>query len=261
MDVTHKDYKQQLDRANNVIGSFSFSPTTTDGPCGQVDIGVGDPAVLAKRIRRFVTHQYDRTLPNRPTCNSQTLDQVHPTLNSLSLELRRLASLHLMRKYMEMIPFLSSKFLDPDEQANLAFKCIFLEFSTGEIFTKHPEYGRGILILKRGMAIRHTCGHYGVQDTDSFQTFGIDDPIEVNGVLVEDCFLENEVPLYRFASYSSVVFIPRTVIYEVVNAKKAAWKHCARWRYLQTCLLKWSRDRKRLLPIQWSRDMDNDDVL
>jgi len=233
-------YKRHLDEANTLIGCFT--PATVGTPNDQVDDGDGD--VVATRIRRFITAQYDETMLSRPTdYTSPTLTQAFPSLDGLSLELRQLSSLHLIRKYIEMVPYLSHNYLTPEEQANLAFKCIFLEFSSGESFKKHPQYGRGIMILKKGFCLSlGTTGSHGINAPVFFQTFSIDNPIAVNDVLVEDSFLGNDQPLYRFVSYSLVLFIPRSAIFEVLDANKVAWKNCARWKYLQTCLLKWSRE-------------------
>ena len=260
MNSTQNQYKQQLDAANTVIKSFSYSPTNSDYSDEHAEVGVGEPGVVTKRIRRYVTQQYDRTMFNRPTGTGLTLDDVYPSLNSLSPELRRLSSLHLMRKYLEMIPYLSSKYLSPAEQSNLSFKCVHLEFSRGENFVRHPEFGRGILIPKRGMALYIGESH-NIHGHASMETFGIDDPIAVNQVLVEDSFFGNKLPMLRFASYSVVIFIPQTVIYELFEAKKAIWKDCARWKYLQTCLAKWANDIKHMQPKQWSRDVDNEEAI
>mmetsp|Transcript_26213 Transcript_26213/g.56279 ORF Transcript_26213/g.56279 Transcript_26213/m.56279 type:complete len:418 (-) Transcript_26213:3523-4776(-) len=243
MNSVRNQYKKNLDQANTLIGSFSQA--TAGPPDKQADVGVGDPAVIGRRIRKFVTSQFDGTILNRPTeCNSPYLDQVFPTLQSLSFELRRLASLHLMRKYLQMVPYLSSKYLSPEEQSNLAFKCRLMEFSVAEEFVKHPQYGRGVMILRRGMIVG-TVGSHGVNAPVDFHTYGIDDPIAVNNALVEDSVFKNgHLPMYRFVSYSVIVFISQSVIYEVLNANKTAWKNCARWKYLQACLLKWARDKK-----------------
>ncbi|KAL7543046.1 hypothetical protein ACHAXR_012355 [Thalassiosira sp. AJA248-18] len=236
-------YKRRLDDANTFIGYFSPS---VGKPNEQADIGVGDADAVATRVRRFVTAQYDRTMLNRTeNFNSPTLNQVFPALDSLSLELRRLSSLHLMRKYIEMVPYLSHKYLTPEEQSDLAFKCVHLEFSRGESFIKHPQYGRGIMILRKGFCLAiGTIGSCGINAPVQFEFYNRDNPIAVDDVLVEDTFLIEHQSMYRFVSYSLVVFIPRSVIYEVLNAK--AWKDCGRWKYLRACLLKWSREKKNV---------------
>ncbi len=53
--------------------------------------------------------------------------------------------------FLETIPYLSSKYLSPDEQAEVALQCRTLEFAAGEHFRSHPEFGRGIVIFKHGL--------------------------------------------------------------------------------------------------------------
>jgi len=240
MHSVRNQYKQSLDEANAMVDCFS--PPSVGGPNDNADIGVGDPKVIATRIRRFVTLKYDEKMVSHPTSeNSSSLNQVFPTLDGLSLELRRLSSLHLMRKYIEMVPYLSHKYLTPEEQSELAFKCIFLEFSRGESFFKHPQYGRGIMILRRGV-----CMNVGSNALFGSNMYSRDEPVSINDILVEDSFLGKDLPHYQFVSYSQVVFIPQSVIYEVLNGKKKPWNDCARWKYLHTCLLKWSKENNAI---------------
>lgn len=237
MNSAYEKYKQDLEGANRMIKAFSL-------PDDQGSFGVGESEAVASRIRRFVHSQYDGRKALRPEeDNSPGLDEIFPTLRGLSLELRRLASLHLFKKYLDMIPYLSSNHLSTEEQSDLAFRCKCLEFSRGELFVNHPLYGRGILIPLKGMALNiRTVKRHG-ESLASFHMHGIGDPIGVNDVLVEDSFFENGLPEYRFICFTSVVFIPQSVIFDTLHAKKSAWKDCARWRYLQTCLLRWSQLR------------------
>ena len=243
MNQMDRQYKIHLAQANNLIGCFE--PTSTDLSSEQeVDAGVGEADAIAQRIRRFVTSQYGRDMLSRPSQNSPTLNEIFPQLDSLSLELRRLTSLHLLRKYIEMVPYLSGTYLTPKEQSDLAFKCIHLEFCRGETFDEHPTHGRGIMILRRGFCVSiGTIKRHGfVNSNCCFELFSPDKPIGIDDVLVEDCFLNEHRSLYRFVAYSLLVFIPRSVIMEVLNKKKRAWKECARWRYARACLLKWARE-------------------
>jgi len=238
---SHRDnYRKHLDEANMLIRCFTL---TTDDTNNHADIE--DANVVATRIRRFVSAQYDGPMTSRPSeYTSPTLDQVFPTLGGLSLELRHMATLHLVAKYIEMVPYLSHDYLTRKEQASLAFKCIYLEFSRGETYTKHPRYGRGVMVMKQGSCISlGLVGSRIIREARCLKTYSIDNPIAVNDTLVEDSFLGGNEPLYRFMSYSLVVFIPQSAIFEVLKDKKMAWKNCARWRYLRTCLVKWSRDR------------------
>ena len=232
-------YKRHMDVANIMISTFSPSNADNSTLDKQSDIGVGDPDVVAARIRKFITAQYDGTMLSVAAgSTSPTLDQIFPTLDTLSLEIRQLSSLHLMRKYFDMVPYLSHKYLTPEEQSDLAFKCIFLEFSRLETFVKHPQYGRGIIIIKKGYGLSIGC--HGIMGVHSASDNA---PIAVNEILVEEKFLADDQPLYRFTSYALVIFIPRSVICEVLKVNKKAWKDCARWIYLKACLLKWARKK------------------
>lgn len=145
-----------------------------------------------------------------------------------------------------MVPYLSSKYLSLEEQSELAFKCMIVEFARGDIYVKHPTLGRGIMIPQRGMAIcMGTVGNHIIRGSrPSLQTFGIDHPIGVEDVLAEDTFLGDELPLYRFLSYTLVIFIPHSVIYDVLTKNNEAWKQCGRWMYLRACLLRLSQRKK-----------------
>mmetsp|Transcript_1045 Transcript_1045/g.2289 ORF Transcript_1045/g.2289 Transcript_1045/m.2289 type:complete len:417 (+) Transcript_1045:429-1679(+) len=242
MTEKQQTYRKKLDEANQTIRCFNSAAV---GPLEE-QTDFGDAAAVATRIRRFVSAQYGRTGLTLPTeWPSPTLEQVFPILEGLSLELRQLSSLHLLGKYIEMVPYLSSKYLTTKEQANLAFKCTYLEFSRGETFMKHPRLGRGIMIPMKGSCISlDTVGNRDINEPIGFKTYSIDKPVATNDILVEDSFLQKSQPLYHFISYSLVLFIPQSAIFEVVTANKIAWKNCARWKYLQTCMLKWSRDMK-----------------
>jgi len=240
MNSNDQQYTRSLDRANKMIQSFS--------PINKEEVGaLGHPERIAKRIRKFVASQYDykEIIERNGDSNTPRLEELYPALPGLSNELRRLASLQLMGKYLEMIPYLSRKYLSLEEQSKLAFKCHFVEFSRADLYFKHPQFGRGIIIPKKGMAMSiGTVGNHGIIGRGDLQTYGIDDPFGVEDVLVEDTFLNDELPLYRFSSYALVIFIPQSVIYEVLNNNVRAWKNCGRWKYLQTCLLKLARRKK-----------------
>ncbi|KAL7550019.1 hypothetical protein ACHAWF_013267 [Thalassiosira exigua] len=249
MNAKKDHYKRTLDEINTLIRCFSptGSKETPLDPCEQTmeELGVGDPKAVATRLRRFVGSQYELTSVNKPVDhNACTLDQLHPTLSSLSPELRRLTGLHLMMRYIEMVPFLSHKYLTPEEQAEVAFKCVFLEFSAGESFTKHRKLGRGIMFLRKGscmtMAKVRTKGVHG---PITLKMYNPGMALNINESLVEDISMQNDLPLYRFLTYSLVVFLPRTVICDVLHSNKVAWKSCARWKYLQACLMKWSKEK------------------
>ena len=246
MSVDSMDYKRKMEEMNSMIGCFS--PTVDDRhEAAEMEVGVGRVDVVAQRMRRFVSNHYDAKALDQPygDLNTETLEQIFPAINGLSPELQRLASIHLMRKYFELVPYLSSAYLSAEEQSRLAFKCKFLEMSRGELYSKKPVHGRGIMILRRGFVIRAGSEWIdGVYESPIFATYGTDEPFGVDASLVEDEYLGLHRPAYRFLSYSLVIFIPQSVVYEVLSSNKKAWRDCARWRYLRVCLRKWARDRK-----------------
>lgn len=239
-------YKRKMEEMNEMIGCFSPKVGDKD-EATDTQIGVGRGDIVAQRMRRFVSNHYDSKALDQTygDFNTETLEQIFPSINGLSPELRRLASIHLMRKYFELVPYLSSAYLSTEEQSRLAFKCKFLEMSRGELYTTHPKYGRGIMILRKGFVIRSGSEWInGVYESPRFATYGTDKPIGVDDSLVEDEYLGMQRPAYRFISYSLVIFIPQSVVYEVLSTNRDAWRDCARWRYLRVCLRKWARDRR-----------------
>ena len=235
-------YKVKMDSANTLINSFS--PIDPDR---EPDYGVGDAEVLASRIRRFLTAQYNKTSRINPNSefNSKKLEEVYPLIDHLSPELRQLTSLHLYRGVLERIPYLSSKYLSPSEQSEVAFKCVFIEFGRGETFYEHSQYGRGLVVLKKGF-----CMATRKSKPKEKRWYARGEPIGINDVLVDGDFLgRDEKRRLTFYSYSLALYIPRSVIMEVLKKKPGIWKDCARWHYLQACLLKWAREKsKRELP-------------
>jgi len=250
-------YKKRMDLANIFINSFaptdpsgganyregdsgSFAPTD---PKRDPAIGVGDSEMLATRIRRFLTAQYNKTSRLHPNSdfNLKTLEQVYPVIEHLSPELRRFSSLHLHRGALETIPYLSSKYLSPSEQSEVAFKCVYLEFGRGDTFYEHDLYGKGIMILKSGF-----CTASRKSKPGQLRWYTRKNPIGINDVLVEGNFIKRfEQRRLLFYSYSLVLYIPRSVILEVLKKRPDIWKDCARWRYLKACLLKRAREKNK----------------
>eukprot|EP00984_Skeletonema_dohrnii_P031979 scaffold25271_cov86-Skeletonema_dohrnii-CCMP3373.AAC.2 len=229
-------YKVKMDSANSLINCFA----PTDNPSREPDYGVGDSEMLATRIRRFLTSQYHKTarLDLSSEFNSKKLEEVYPMIEHLSPELRQLSSLHLLRAFLEKIPYLSSKYLSPDEQSEVAFKCVFIEFGRGETFYEHQKYERGIMILKNGFCMASRKSKHGHK---RWYTRG--NPIGISDVLVDaDCLGRDERRRLLFYSYCLALYIPRSVILDVLKKKPRIWKDCARWCYLRACLLKWARE-------------------
>lgn len=149
-----------------------------------------------------------------------------------------------MKKYLEAVPFLSSKYLTRKDQAAIALQCSFIDFSTGE--TVQPcvsvgNLGRGVIILDSGLAISNgglsESKKYPMNLVTVGNTFG------ANEILLEEKFLRGRRSTLRFLMFSRVVFIPQTAIIDVLNANQKAWRAYARWKYLR-CLILNEVDRR-----------------
>jgi len=169
--------------------------------------------------------------------NALTLSEAYPTLDILSPELRKLCALHLTHTYLETIPYLSSKYLSADEQAEIALQCRTLEFAAGEHFSSHPEFGRGLLIFKNGFAF--TSRNLTKTNLNWTRDQG-GHAADANEVLVEDEYYKEKQIAYHFISFSKVLFVPRSAIMNALGKNPVAWKECARWRYFRATLILFS---------------------
>ena len=130
-----------MDEANQLVKNFQDSELPESVTASTTGIKT-----------RFLTNQKEHSTKNwLDNGNSLTLSEAFPTVDHLSPELRKVCALHLTHAYLETIPYLSSKYLSPDEQAEVALQCRTLEFAAGEHFSFHPEFGRGVLLFKHGL--------------------------------------------------------------------------------------------------------------
>ena len=199
---------------------------------------------VSKRVRHFLTEQRDRaTTKSMDYETAETLEEKYPTLQIISPELKKLCALHLTHTLIETVPYLSTRYLSPDEQAKIAMNSLHLEFSAGETFREHPEHGRGILIFRLGFGFtvrncrsgelhwrKGLCGH----------------PADVDEVLVDDDFYKERQLVYHFAGFTKVFFIPRSVILEVLGENKSAWRNCAIWRYAAAAIILQTMDMEKM---------------
>merc|ERR1740139_174835 len=81
----------------------------------------------SKRVRRFITQQRDVSTKSWGGSNSYKLTDAYPTLRILSPGLQQTCALHLTHSLLETVPYLSCKFLSPQEQAYIAMQSITLE--------------------------------------------------------------------------------------------------------------------------------------
>lgn len=228
-----RDITARTDNASQMVWDF-----TTQTLPGSVTGSNLDQAQASSRVRRFISNERAFCTKNGlDDKNALTLSEAYPTLDILSPELRRVCALHLTHTYLETIPYLSSKYLSPNEQAEIALQCRTLEFSMGEHFSSHPEFGRGIIIFKHGLGFtsrnlprtnftwtRDLAGHAA----------------DVNEVLVEDEYCKEKHLIYHFVNYTKVLFVPRDAIMQVLEKNPVAWKDCARWRYFGAALVLYS---------------------
>jgi hypothetical protein len=240
MGTVNKEYITKMNEANQMVADFTTEKLPISKSGSLFDVKV------SKRVRRFITNQRDRaTTKSMESKSAESLEDKYTTLGILSPELRKICVLHLVHSLIETIPYLSSKYMTPDEQAKIALNSFLLEFAAGEKFRAHDEFGRGILIFQQGLAIamRHNCSK-----AFHWRKCPKNYPLDVGEVLVEDDFFESEQLAYHFAGFAKVFFIPRTVVVSALEKNEKAWKECARWKYLSAALiLKSQANRKSRL--------------
>lgn len=221
--------RTRLDKAREMIGDFETDDAYKE---------------LRSKILRFIHAQQIRSQMESSIGN---LYQAYPVLESLTPELQRISSFLLIRKYLETVPYLSSKFLTVEEQSELALRCAFVEFAAGEKVTPRSginHLGVGILVMRSGIAMqsRHGSQRFSTNFFHSGKPFGLCE------VLLEDELSQGAERTLYFMTFSKVVFIPRTAILTTLKLNKKAWKDCARWRYLASLMLahKANNDRAQL---------------
>ena len=223
MGSIHSDYVTRIIQANSMLDDF----TEKDLP--HEIAGTQTSTKASRRVRRFLTSQRDKATKKWFDSHSApTLSDTYPTLTILSPELQKVCALHLLHGLIEAVPYLSSRYLTPDDQSEVALNCVSLEFSSGEQFSQHPQLGRGILIFKTGFGFATRRLEYG---RNRWRKGRANRPFDVYEVLVEDDYYSERHLVYHFIGFTKVLFIPRTVILDILAKNKAAWK-CARWRYV-----------------------------
>ena len=231
MEVKNERFRERIDEANNLISIFMPEEKTRRRHRNKMD----DPKLdekkqIAKRIRRYIYTQSER--PRSTFQYACTLDKRFPVLESLSPELQRSASLMGAQRYLEKIPYLSSRFLSSDEQSLVARQCIILEFPVGEVFRMDQGvdgFGRGILVQANGLAWRSSQ----LKGLMSIVSRGV---IGDGRVLLEDGHPGTKGVVHCL-SFSLVAFIPRQAILSALARNPTAWMECARWKYLGACLV------------------------
>ena len=236
------EYVERMDKANRMVANFENKMLPESVTGSSVDMKP------SKRVRRFLTNQRDHCTKNwLDEGSSLALSEEYPTLDILSPELRKVCALNLTHNFLETIPYLSSKYLSPNEQAEIALQCRTLEFAAGEHFSSHPEFGRGILIFRQGLGFTSR----NLSQKCFTWTRGLrGHAIDVNEVLVEDEYYQDKQLIYHFVNYTKAIFLPREAIMNVLEQNQRAWKDCARWRYFGATLVLYSlKDAESLVEI------------
>ena len=193
-----------------------------------------DKEDFAKHIRIYLDKQH-RHLKLPRTSNS-SLSDILPVVETLPPWLQKMSHLLIMQKYLEVVPYLSTKFLDLDEQCRLAMECKLLDFSAGERINaamEGSEVERGIFVFQRGCALTKIPDFKNLKNRVLVLTAG--SVFGTGKVLIENGDPGAEITL-SFLTYSSALFIPRTAVLRVLQKNALAWKRSARWIYLRTSI-------------------------
>jgi len=226
LERTNDIYGARLDQAGELIRDFENGDDDPDSL----------KRTLSKRIKMYIHTQHFRS---QSPASMNGLFQAYPVLESLTPEMQRISSLLLMRKYLESVPYLSSKYLTPEEQSAVALQCVYVDFAAGE--TAEPRQGInhlgvGIIIIHSGVAVfRGELGKRTRGAWFNFLTSGM--AFGTNAVLLEDVTYQKKESELNFLTFTKVVFIPRKAILDALENSKTAWKACARWKYLISLLL------------------------
>ena len=187
---------------------------------------------ITSRIKRYILDQRERRyLFGR--CTS-TIGDEYAIYNSLSVELQQLSSYLILKPFIEMVPYLSSKYLSIKEQSFVASNCQFHCFSAGDVVSfgsQCSNYKRGIFIILEGVGFQksHSKKDENTKLLIMEKMFGLED------VLIErtDCTYMTRI---IFSTFTKMLFIPREIVLEVLETNIMAWKQCARWKYLHILL-------------------------
>ena len=243
MNAREDVFNSRCDEANFLISYFNEPIVAT---CGRAKLSDRMSVVdelhqpdnltaeeVAKRIRLFIHHQYRDTAGTSASLNS--IDDLFPVIPTLPPELQMLASLLVLQKELETVPYLSSRYLTIEEQCRVAMACKLFEFSTGEIIRLNEfEYGRGIFVLRHGCAFVER-NNSDKPLLDRFQLLTAGSAFDSGKVLIEQ---ENPASrgILKFVTFGTVIFVPESAVSAVLKKNKRAWKECGRWIYLKTIL-------------------------
>jgi hypothetical protein len=219
-----QEFTTRMNEANTMIHDF------TDKKLSETVIG-SVHTDTSKRIRHFITSQRNyNSAKSFDESSGCTLYDAYPTLRILSPELQRVTVLHLGHSLLEKVPYLSSKYLSPAEQADVILQSVRLEFSSGERFAKHPNFGRGCLLFRR----------YSGCIITSIEKTWHRGSVNIGDVLLDENHFNEHRLAYHFVGFTKVLFVPRSVIMKVFQSNKRAWKECGRWKYFMASFVLYS---------------------
>eukprot|EP00590_Aulacoseira_subarctica_P006605 CAMPEP_0172435352 /NCGR_PEP_ID=MMETSP1064-20121228/71131_1 /TAXON_ID=202472 /ORGANISM="Aulacoseira subarctica , Strain CCAP 1002/5" /LENGTH=473 /DNA_ID=CAMNT_0013183655 /DNA_START=590 /DNA_END=2008 /DNA_ORIENTATION=- len=209
-------YGTRLDQAGELIKDFVAKGNESDNTYDSLKLE------CSKSIHSYIHTQTDRS---QQTASISTLIEAYPVLDSLPPELQRISCLLVTRKYLEVIPYLSSKYLTVEEQSGVAVQCAFVDFPSRECVRPVQSVGRlgaGALVVVSGLA-----GFFN-EKRKMYSFIGSGMPFGENDILLDNESNDagNEL---RFLTFSRAVFIPKKAILDALKGSKAAWKGCARW--------------------------------
>lgn len=186
---------------------------------------------VTARIKRFILDKRERQ--SYPGACVSTLANEYAAFGSLSRELQQLSSYLILKPHLEKVPYLSSRFLDVQEQSFILYHSQFHSFGSGESIyfdTPSSNFKRGISILLEGFGLRSLSGLYDHNSSMKVgKVFGCEE------VLLEESE-KHRTSKVIFPTYTKMLFIPRDIIMASLQRNPNAWKNCARWKYLQFLL-------------------------
>ena len=186
MGVRAEAYRHRSDQANELIQAFSDTNDATTLVAEDGELLASK--VVAKHVRNYIHKQY--VVARGDSCVS-TIQDYFPVFNTLTPETSGSCKcVTTERTTSNTVPYLSSKYLSRQEQAEIAQQCMYLQFASGEIIrTECPVegLGRGVYIFRGGCAFSFDESKSTVKH--KFSSFGLVIPGMSYGsdtVLLED---------------------------------------------------------------------------
>jgi hypothetical protein len=186
------NYDQEQRRGGLDALEDEVEDTVDSSELEEMDISINEYNV-GRRIKRYIHCQKARS--DASTCVT-SCEQRFPVLETLTPELSRAACYLLLRDSIEKVNYLSSKYLNMEQQGRVAEQCLFLEFAAGDVFRSGDGFlkngQRGIVILQSGCAIG--CQRSSPYLRPKYHVFvaGQDTAMVQDFALVEDSVYDDE---------------------------------------------------------------------